>query len=164
MGEYFEYANHDKKLKFDIGLGAENEKFSGIGLVMGTRAFCLLLTESKRIQKVYSHTLIGTWVGDRVSCIGDYTKRYEDGSISSYRDITANAIVMLYQIDGAERLIDLASRNDYFFVQLGYLICTNQFNNLLSDFEGSFGREWTKKYKTILESDFYGRLYDLVSI
>ena len=74
MGEYFAYANHDKKLKFDIGLGAENIKFSGIGLVLGTRAFCLLLTESQHYQRNYSHTPIGSWIGDRVSCIGDYAK------------------------------------------------------------------------------------------
>ncbi len=33
---------------------------------------------------------------------------------------------MLYQIDGAERLIEIASQEDYFFVQLGYLIFTKQ--------------------------------------
>ena len=164
MGEYFEYANHDKKLKFGIGLGGENIKFSGIGYTLGTRAFCLLITESNHFQKVYNHTPIGSWNGDRVSCIGDYTKWHEDGSISSYRDITANMIVMLYQIDGAERLIELASNHDYFFVQLAYLIFTNQFTDLVSEFERNFGKEWTKKYKTILASRHIGRVYDLISI
>ncbi|MGL5077272.1 MAG: hypothetical protein ACRDBG_15795, partial [Waterburya sp.] len=60
MGEYFYYANHDKKLKFEIGLDVENCKFSGIGYVLGTRAFCLLLTESQHYKLVYSNTLIGS--------------------------------------------------------------------------------------------------------
>ena len=171
MGEYFAYANHDKRLKFDIGLGAENEKFSGIGRVLGTRAFCLLLTESHDYQKLYSHTLIGSWLGERVSCIGDHTKWPHE--YSSYRDITANAIVMLYQIDGAERLIEIASKNDYLFVQLAYLIFSNQLTRFLSEFdhksfvsefENKLGKEWTKKYKAILEIRYYHRVYDLVNL
>ncbi len=133
---------------------------------MGTRAFCLLLTESKHFQQVHSRTLIGSWVGNRVSCIGDYTstKLTKNGNVSNYRDITANAIVMLYQIDGAERLIDLASENDSFFVQLGYLICTNQFREIRAEFEDSFGREWTKKYKAVVANNFHGRFHDLTPL
>jgi hypothetical protein len=153
MGEYFYYANHDKKLKFEIGLDAENCKFSGIGYVLGTRAFCLLLTESKHYQQFYSNTLIGSWIGDRVSCIGDETQWHHEESI--YKNITANIIVMLYQIDGAETLIEAASKYDNFFV-------TRQFNDILPKFEQNFGREWTKKYKTIIENPYDGRIYDLI--
>ena len=130
MGEYFAYANHDKKLKFDISLNTGNVKFSGIGYAFGTRAFCLLLTESKHYQKAYNHTLIGSWIGDRISCIGDQTKwHYPE---SSYQDITANIILMLYQIDGAQRLIEIASQKDYFFVQLACLIFTKQLTDFVS--------------------------------
>ena len=155
MGEYYYYANHDKKLKFDIGLGAENSSFWGIGRVLGTRAFCILLTESPHLQKAYSKTLIGSWIGDEAKW------HYEE---SSYRDITANIIVMLYQIDGAEELIEAATRDEHFFVQIAYLIFTNQFTDLLPEFERCFGKEWTKKYKTIVEDRFYGKIYDLVSL
>ena len=160
MGEYFAYANHDQKLKFSVGLGAENEKFSGIGHVLGTRAFCLLLTESQHYQNIYSHTPIGSWIGDRVSCIGDQNKWLQPES--SYRDITANIIVMLYQIDGAERLIQAARSSDYFFVQIAYLIFTNQFIDILPEFERHFGKQWTQKYKAITENNYYGTVYDLV--
>ena len=160
MGEYFYYANHDRKLKFEIGLVANAIKFSGIGRGLGARAFCLLLTESKHRQKVYRKTLIGSWVGDFVSCIGDETKwHYEE---SSYQDITANIIVMLYQIDGEEKLIEVATRDEHFFVQIAYLIFTNQFTDLLPEFERCFGKEWTKKYKAIVEEHSYYAVRDLV--
>ncbi|MDJ0743072.1 MAG: hypothetical protein QNJ32_06885 [Xenococcaceae cyanobacterium MO_167.B27] len=43
MGEYFAYVNHDKKLCFDVGLDCQNSKFSGIGRVLGARAFELII-------------------------------------------------------------------------------------------------------------------------
>ena len=158
MGEYFTYANHDKKLKFDISLNTGNVKFSGIGYAFGTRAFCLLLTESKDYQKLYSHTLIGSWIGDQTEW------HYPE---SSYQDITANIILMLYQIDGTERLIEIATQDDHFFVQLAYLIFTKQLTDFVSEefvseFEQNFGTEWAKKYKTILETHSYYRVYDLI--
>jgi hypothetical protein len=160
MGEYFYYANHDKKLKFQIGLDVENCKFSGIGSVLGTRAFCLLLTESQHYQQIYSNTLIGSWIGDQVSCIGDETQWHHGES--NYTNINANIIVMLYQIDGTEQLIEAASKYDNFFVQIAYLIFTKQFSDILPKFEQNFGKEWAKKYKNILENNYYGKVYDLV--
>ncbi|WP_319420498.1 hypothetical protein [Pleurocapsa sp. FMAR1] len=76
---------------------------------------------------------------------------------------------MLYQIDGAEILIEIASQDDYFFVQLAYLIFTKQLTNFMSEefmseFEQNFGEEWTKKYKTIIETRYYGKVYDLISM
>jgi hypothetical protein len=162
MGEYFYYANHDKKLKFQIGLDVENCKFSGIGYVLGTRAFCLLLTESQHYQQIYSNTLIGSWIGDQVSCIGDQTQWHHGEN--NYKNINANIIVMLYQIDGAEQLIEAASKYDNFFVQIAYLIFTKQFSDILPKFEQNFGKEWGKKYKNILENNYYGKVYDLVSM
>ena len=112
MGEYFYYANHDRKLLFDIGINAFNIKFSGIGRVsIANRAFCLLLTQTSHDR--YSHTLIGSWIGDRVSISGDYSEWYNE--FDRYRNITANMILMLYQVDGAESLIEAAKTNDYFF-------------------------------------------------
>lgn len=162
MGEYFYYANHDKRLKFDIGLEATNNKFSGIGYGLGARAFCLLLTQWDDSKLKYHDTLIGSWIGDRVSCIGDYTKwNYE---YSSYQTITANIIVMLYQIDGTKELIELAKIVDGFFVQLAYLIFTEQFVYILPEFERQFGKEWSKRYKQILQNGHYGRVYDLAKL
>ena len=110
MGEYFYYANHDRKLLFDIGLNAFNIKFSGIGWNgIATRAFCLLLT--KPSHNKYSHTLIGSWIGDRVSISGDYSEWYDE--FDRYRNITTNMILMLYQIDGAEALVEAAKHFVY---------------------------------------------------
>ena len=161
MGEYFYYVNHDRKLLFDIGLNAFNEKFSGIGWGgIATRAFCLLLTQVT--QDRYSHNLIGSWIGDLVSISGDYSEWYE--KFDSYQNITANMILMLYQIDGAEMLIEAAKTNDYLFLQIGYLIYSNQFSAISPEFENTFGNLWSKKYKQLLEKYSDHRYYDLVEI
>ena len=161
MGEYFYYVNHDRKLCFDIGLNAFNIKFSGIGWNgIATRAFCLLLT--KPSDDRYSHTLIGSWIGDRVNIIGDYSEWYDE--FDSYQNITANIFLMLYQIDGAEPLIETANINDYFFLQIGYLIFINQFTAILPEFNKFFGDSWSKRYKQLLEKHSYSRFYDLVKL
>ncbi len=72
-------------------------------------------------------------------------------------------ILMLYQIDGTEILIRTAKTSD-FFLQMGYLIFTNQFPEILSEFEQSFGNFWSKKYKQLLEQHFYCKFYDLVEV
>lgn len=162
MGEYFEYVNHTKKLKFDIGLNAQNNKFSGIGQNLGSRAFCLLLTKSDRFNQVYNHTLIGSWIGDEVSCIGDQTKWNHEHN--SYQDITANIIVMLYQIDGSEKLIAISNECNSLFVQLAYLIFTKQFIYIMNEFEDAFGKEYGKKYKEILANNSDYVLHDLIDL
>ncbi len=162
MGKYFCYANHDKKLKFSISLSKSGVKFSGISYCpLSTRAFCLLLTHSDHFNHIYRHTLIGSWIGDRVS-IGDETRWDDD--YDRYLDINANIIVMLYQIDGEEQLIESASEYNGLFVQIAHLIFTRQFINALSVFDSHFGKDWTKKYKQILQDYSYYPVYDLVDL
>ncbi|MEM7591957.1 MAG: hypothetical protein AAF383_10655 [Cyanobacteria bacterium P01_A01_bin.83] len=161
MGEYFYYINHDKRQLFDIGLNAYNIKFSGIGWNgIATRAFCLIMTQSSHDR--YSHTLIGSWIGDRVTISGDYSKW--DQEFDAYQNITANMIQMLYQIDGGEILIEAANTNDYLFLQIGYLIFSNQFTAIASEFNQSFGDNWSRKYKQLLEKYPYSRFYDLIKL
>lgn len=161
MGEYFYYVNHDRKLLFDIGLNAFNDKFSGIGCNgIATRAFCLLLTQTSYCR--YSKTLVGSWIGDRVIISGDYSEWHNE--FDSYQNITANAILMLYQIDGAEMLIESAKTNDYLFLQIGYLIYSHQLSAISSEFKDAFGDLWGKKYKQLLEKYSYYQYYDLIEI
>ena len=163
MGEYFYYVNHERKLLFDIGLNAFNTNFSGIGWGgIATRAFCLLFTQLSESDERYSHNLISSWVGDRVSISGDYSEWYDN--FYSYQNITANVILMLYQVDGSKMLIEAAKTNNYFFLQIGYLIYSNQFTVILPEFKAAFGNHWSKRYKQFLEKYSYHRYYDLVKI
>ena len=53
MGEYFYYANYDKRLKFGISLSKSGDKFSSISYcLLSTRAFCLLLTKSDHFDYI----------------------------------------------------------------------------------------------------------------
>ncbi len=163
MGEYFYYANHDKKLKFSVSLSQCSDKFRGISYChLSTRDFCMMLTKSDHFNYVNRHTLIGSWIGNRVSCIGDQTRwNYDD---ASYLNISANVIVMLYQIDGEEQLIKTASEDDVLFVQLAHLIFTRQLVDILPAFRSRFGAEWTKRYKQILQEHFYYHVFDIVDL
>ena len=71
---------------------------------------------------------------------------------------------MLHQIDGGEKLIQRATYCNNFFIQIGYLILTQQFTDILPAFEANFGIDWTKRYKNILTSSYYGQVFDLVII
>ena len=161
MGEYFYYVNHDRKLLFDTGINAFNIKFSGIGRNgIASRAFCLLLTQASHDR--YSHTLIGSWIGDRVTISGDYSEWYDE--FDRYRNITANMILMLYKIDGAEYLIEVAKSYDELFLQLAYLIFTNQFAELAPEFDRAFGDNWSKRYKQLLQKYSHSFFYDIVAL
>ncbi|MEM8675148.1 MAG: hypothetical protein AAGF83_14935 [Cyanobacteria bacterium P01_G01_bin.67] len=71
---------------------------------------------------------------------------------------------MLYQIDGSEILFEVAKTNDYFFLQNGYLIFTNQFTAIATEFNKSFGDNWSREYKQLLEKYSSSRFYDLVQL
>ncbi|MEL6441338.1 MAG: hypothetical protein AAFQ80_19050 [Cyanobacteria bacterium J06621_8] len=161
MGEYFYYINRDKRQLFDIGLNAYNIKFSGIGWSsIATRAFCLLLTQLSHDR--YSNTLVGSWIADHVIISGDYSEWYSE--FDSYQNITGNIIQMLYQIDGAEILIEAADKNDELFLQISYLIFTNQLTAIKSEFDHRFGDKWSQKYKHLAEQYPYSKFYNLVEL
>ncbi len=146
MGEYFSYVNHSKQLYFGTDLIAHNPKFSGIGHTIGTRAFELLLVLPEgHNPRCTQHPLIGSWIGDKVAIIGDQGKAGD--FCQKYQDITANMIVLLYKVNGAEYLLEIAKKNKYFFAALGYMISTNQLPEIASDFEHEFGEYWMKRHK-----------------
>ena len=146
MGEYFSYVNHTKELHFGTGLIAHNPKFSGIGHTIGARAFELLLVLPEgHNPRCTQYPLIGSWIGDEVAIIGDKGKAGD--FCKSYQDVTANMIVMLYKIDGARYLMEIAKKNKSFFAALGYMVVTNQLPELASDFECEFGEYWMRRHK-----------------
>lgn len=143
MGEYFHYVNHDKQMRFSIGVFGSNRKFGGIGCGLEAKAFCLLLTTSRKTERL---TFAGSWAGDRVVCIGDEHKSWQQ--CQQYKDVTAHIIVMLCEIDDiADRLIQIASFDDYMFVQIAHLILSQKLPQVADRFATAFGETWMQRYE-----------------
>ncbi len=160
MGEYFHYVNHDKKMRFCIGDLGGPIKFSGIGRNLGARALGLLLTQINDRSNAFQGSWVGSWIGDRVECVGDHGPTYD--LFVDYPEVTANIIVMLYQVDGAEPLIESANNGEEVFARIAHLIITQQFTDIQRDFEQAFGKQWQKKHKAICEKSAFIRLHNLV--
>jgi len=159
MGEYFHYVNHDKKHRFCIGNLGGADKFSGIGRNLGGRAFCLLLTRSSSKTR-YEHTWVGSWIGDIIECVGDYSTLQDE--YYRYKEVTANIVKILYQVDGAEDLIEVARKDNQLFIQITHLIITNTLPEILPDFEEAFGKQWGKRYKGICTTEFYLPIFNII--
>jgi hypothetical protein len=147
MGEYFYYVNHDKQMRFSIGVFGSNYKFGGIGSGLEAKAFCLLLTKSHK-TKIFNLPFAGSWIGDRVACVGDEHKSWQQ--CRQYKNVTANIIVMLCQIeDIAEELIQRSRADDYLFVQIAHLILSQELPNLADRFTAIFGEQWVQRYEEV---------------
>jgi hypothetical protein len=145
MSEYFHYVNHNKQMRFSIGVFGSNQKFGGLGCGLEAKAFCLLLTKS---YKTKSLTFAGSWAGDSVACVGDEHKLWQQ--CRQYKNVTANIIVMLYGIDDiADQLIQIASFNDYIFVQIAHLILSQRLPKMADKFAATFGEAWVQYYEEI---------------
>jgi hypothetical protein len=160
MGEYFHYVNHDKEMRFYIDAFGGSVRFDGVGFGLGARAFCLLLTKSNDRGKKYKRTWMGTWSGDRVSCMGDHGKL---GDIyTHYKDVTANVLIMLYEVDGPEILMKNAKRDDELFLQIVYLYYAQKLPGIQEYIEMSFGEDWEKRYETLLEKNQFTCLHNTI--
>lgn len=91
MGVDYYYLNHDKSQFFDSGLFGLNSRFEYIGSAPGARALAILLSER------------GTWMGDRISVIGDTSEAFEDAFANGV-EITVEAELMLLDVDGLDWL------------------------------------------------------------
>ena len=160
MGEYFHYVNHDKEMRFYIDAFGGSVRFDGVGVGLGARAFCLLLTKSNDRGKKYKRTWMGTWSGDRVSCMGDHGKL---GDIySHYQDVTANVLVMLCEVDGPEILMENAKIYNDLFLQIVYLYYSQKLPNIEEHLKRTFGQDWEKRYETLLKQMPYTRLHNMI--
>ncbi|HEY7371056.1 MAG TPA: hypothetical protein VIF57_02685 [Polyangia bacterium] len=150
MGEYFHYANLDRRELFDVGLGVYNDKRSGIGRNLGARALGLLLKE-----QAPAGGLPGSWAGQRVMVVGDETPNglYETAR-ADYRDIASAVLLMLFA-DDREEIIEAAVTNDSLFVHLAELAVVHGADTVAGALAAHFGAEWRKKYGLLRKQMHY---------
>lgn len=161
MSEYFHYVNHTKRLRFSNGDLGGGVQFDAIGRGLASRAFCLLLSRSHDYGSRYRSVGLGAWAGDQVECLGDHGALADE--FDGYANFVANAIVLLYEIDGPAPLMEVALQGGTLFLQLAHLANTNQWPALAPALESAFGKDWRRQAKE-LGSRKWGTLHDLVPL
>ncbi len=145
MGAYYYYVNRTKKEIFSIGALGGGIKFGSIGMGLTARAFDLMIL--KPVPEIFPHEyrICGRWHGDRVAVECDDSNPDWD-EVSAYLPIDADVAVMLYEFDGFELLADLAAEDNVFFVQLCYLVVTNQYPRFEAELSKAFGPDFLSRY------------------
>jgi hypothetical protein len=69
MGEYYGYANLDRRERFDTGLFGYGRTRSTLGHTIAARGLSLLLLVTT--ESHHDAERIGSWAGDRIACVGD---------------------------------------------------------------------------------------------
>jgi|GEM_PF-2174989 len=161
MGEYFHYVNHDKQLQYGVGNIGGEDKFNGIGRGLGARCFGLLLSQPNDRAGRLVDTMVGSWIGDRVECIGDHGKQHDE--FVGYQNITANVMLMLLRVDGPKELLEVAQKDDNVFAQLVYLMTKNALLEFRTPIEQNLGADWGKRYKYLRKEQPWIEVYDLIS-
>ena len=159
MGEYYHYVNFSKKLSASISAIDGGDKKYDIGRSLTARAFALLLS---RISYGYAdrfHWMVGSWEKDHVAVVGDYDADYEmiDEKFTSF---DANLFMLLIDVDGFEEIAEIVKEDDNLFLQVCYLIETNQAPELLPEMKEHFGEDFWNRRKQIRSFSF--RPVDLV--
>jgi hypothetical protein len=133
MGQYFYYANLDRKEYFNIGLGAQNDKAGGIGHGFGARALGLLLRHD------------GAWARQRIAVIGDETVEYESEIRAHFRPIDSSVLLLLFASD-REDLMTAAAGDELLFTRLGELAVVHGAREIAGALAHAFGADWKKRY------------------
>jgi hypothetical protein len=133
MGQYFFYANLDRQELFDVGLGFQADKASGIGHGFGARALGLLLRED------------GAWARHRIAVIGDETAAYENEIRPHFRPIDSSVLLLLFAHD-REDLMKAVGAYDGLFIRLGELAVVHGAAEIGGALAHAFGSDWKKRY------------------
>ena len=109
MGQYYRIVNIDKKEflhphKFGDGLKIWEFGFADYGTMAGL-TFLLASGHGSGINETESSELIGSWAGDRIVILGDYSEEfpevseemYSDEKEDTYKDISNQIIEVLKQ-------------------------------------------------------------------
>jgi hypothetical protein len=151
LGTTYHYANLTKREWFSAGALGENDKLSGLGVTLASRAFHLLLIREGEPSKIEEPVRLGRWAGDAVLLVGD-----DDEEWDRYRDelvaIDADVILLLHEHNGFERIGEAAARNDVLFMQLCHLVATAKVPRLEAEMRGKFGSGFLRRYKELYKT------------
>ena len=97
MGAYYFYVNETKREYFSIDPVLNSEtKGSLVGNSIGSRAFAFLLwADDTAHSGTSNHSLLGSWIGDRVIVTSDDYGQNFDVIESQFNDIRQNVVELL---------------------------------------------------------------------
>jgi hypothetical protein len=154
MGTLYRYINHTKHEWFSAAAFGENNKLSGLGLSLSSRAFHLLLVDRGDLSGAGRVLQEGYWAGDSVALVGD--DDCDDETWRRYRtefiDLDADVILFMYRRGGFDDIAAAAERSDCLFMQLCYLVTTHQAPpSLEPDMKRRFGGNFLHRHKQLWE-------------
>lgn len=142
MGEYFLYANLDRREYFMIDAVGGATKRAGIGRNLGARALGLLLMQ--RREGADTNVIAGSWANQRVAVIGDSLPEFETAR-TSFKNL-ASAVALLLLEHEADELIAAAERDERLFVLLAELAHVHRVASAARVLAQRFGADWPKLY------------------
>lgn len=149
MHECLQFINHDERLRFQLHFSTRRSNYTPcIFCDLGSRGFCLLLTQGRSSAR-HSKYPLGVWIDDFVECIT--CSGWPDGGFVDYRDISADLLLLLFDTDGPDMLVDAAGEDPGFFVQLAHLVNSRSCPGLAHGLKGRFGSAWRKHANHLLE-------------
>ena len=149
MGTTYRYTNLTKREWFSARAFGENDKLSGLGRSLSSRAFDLLLVKKGGVTGAGGVVQIGYWAGDSVALIGD-----DDGDWhNEFVDLDADVILLVYAHDGFEDIAVAAERDECLFVQLCYLVASHQAPQLEPHMKQQFGGGFLRRYKQLSQEN-----------
>jgi hypothetical protein len=166
MGEYFVYANLDRREYFDIGGLGGSIKASGLGLNPASRGLgLLLLTGDPSWAKVPG---VGRWAGESIAAVGDYAPigtEFRSGREpfvraqfptemtpyeyieKHYANVISSVAAMILRVDGPEWLVEVSAGEGGLFVLLSELHLIHHVPGIGAAMDAHLGPEWMKRYK-----------------
>lgn len=165
MGVYYHYANFTKRERFSIGALGGEVKRSNLGYSLASRAFHLMLAgQPGGVVGPVSRGTIGRWAGDSIAILGDDITPDWGKIRDEFVNIEANAIILVYQVDGFEKLGDAAEREDSLFMELCHLVVTRQATELEWHMKQRFGTPYLQKYKELCAQRIWFEPKDLAEM
>ena len=141
-------------------------KFNCIGNTLAARAFELMLTSTKARDHQPSgpHSMLGHWSGDSVAILGDDTEPDWERIKREFADIEASVILLVFEVDGFERLGEAAATDDTLFMELCHLVVTKQAPALAYSLQDRFGPKFLNRYGQLCQEMPWFRPKDLVVV
>ncbi|HYO09570.1 MAG TPA: hypothetical protein VER17_11415 [Tepidisphaeraceae bacterium] len=131
-------------------------KRSAFAYTLASRAFHLMLDDypggypsaTRVLESPWSQA--GFWAGDSVAIVGDdqIVPDWERFA-KEFAEVDANAILVVFNIDGFRQLGEAAERDDSLFMEMCYLVSTRQALALEPHLRRVFGHKYLHRYKEL---------------
>lgn len=160
MGTYDHYVNLTKHERFaaDFGGGAKQH---ALGRTLASRAFHLMLVGAPNVGAPAQQR--GRWSGDAIAIVGDDLRPDWERLQQDFTDIEANAILLVFNVDGFDSIAEAAQRDTALFMELCHLVASRQAMEIDPHMKRVFGGQYLHRYKELCKEKAWFKPKDLAA-